>query len=137
MLKPKARPSEALNLKAGEWVEVRTREEILATLDERGCMEIFRYGGDAEVLRAGRQGLRQYRGFEHSPDDGLSVHLNGVRFGGEGHGKCQAGCPKEATAADILAASSRTDTDYRTIIEVIVGGAGLFPRVTCTRFRLD
>ncbi len=41
MLKPKARPSEALNLKAGEWVEVRTREEILATLDERGCMGVW------------------------------------------------------------------------------------------------
>jgi hypothetical protein len=29
------------------------------------------------------------------------------------------------------------DIDYRTIIEVIVGGSGLLPRVTCTRFRLD
>jgi hypothetical protein len=28
-----------LNLKAGQWVEVRSREEILATLDERGRLE--------------------------------------------------------------------------------------------------
>ena len=28
-----------LSLKAGEWVEVREREQILATLDEQGCLE--------------------------------------------------------------------------------------------------
>jgi len=28
---------EKLNLKAGEWIEVRSREEILSTLDDRGC----------------------------------------------------------------------------------------------------
>ena len=28
-----------LNLKAGEWVEVRSREEVYPTLDERGCLE--------------------------------------------------------------------------------------------------
>lgn len=32
----KATPNEALNLQAGEWVEVKSLEEILATLDEKG-----------------------------------------------------------------------------------------------------
>ena len=44
--------SQMLNLKAGDWVEVRSREEILATLDENGrlenlpfMMEMFEYCG--------------------------------------------------------------------------------------------
>src|SRR5215467_6870227 len=28
-----------LNLRVGDWVEVRSREEILATLDEKGCLD--------------------------------------------------------------------------------------------------
>ena len=28
-----------LNLKVGQWVEVRSREEILATLNERSCLD--------------------------------------------------------------------------------------------------
>src|SRR5260370_36850622 len=42
----------SLNLKAGEWGEIRSREEILATLDEHGCLEnlplmpeMLNYGG--------------------------------------------------------------------------------------------
>src|SRR5436190_601573 len=31
--------SHVLGLRAGEWVEVRSAEEILATLDERGCLD--------------------------------------------------------------------------------------------------
>ena len=31
-----------LNLKAGDWVEVRSREEILATLDQNGRLETSR-----------------------------------------------------------------------------------------------
>jgi hypothetical protein len=39
MTKRDANRLKALDLKAGEWVEVRSREEILATLDERSRLE--------------------------------------------------------------------------------------------------
>ena len=29
-----------LNFAAGEWVQVRPRSEILATLDEKGCLDV-------------------------------------------------------------------------------------------------
>jgi len=89
----------ALNLKAGEWVEVRSQEEILATLDERGrlenlpfMLEMFQYCG---------QKLRVYKRADKTCDyiQGWSirrmkdsVHLEGVRCDGSGHDGCQAGC---------------------------------------------
>jgi hypothetical protein len=38
-LKGDVKPSERLNLKVGEWVEIRSRADILATLDEHGRLE--------------------------------------------------------------------------------------------------
>jgi hypothetical protein len=91
--------SECSELRAGDWVEVRNREEILLTLDERGEVgalpfmpEMFQYCG------------KRFRVFKRAhktcdPPSGLqarrmanSVHLEAVRCDGEAHGGCQAGC---------------------------------------------
>lgn len=86
-------------LKAGEWVEVRSKEEILATLDEHGRLaglpfmpEMFNYCG------------KRFRVFKraHKTCDTIgactgrrmaeAVHLENVRCSGEQHGGCQANC---------------------------------------------
>src|SRR4051812_36337111 len=88
-----------LNLCAGELIEVLSKEEVLATLDENGrhenvpfMPEMFRYCG---------QRLRVYKrahktcdfvtntGIRSLPD---TVHLQGSRCDGSGHGGCQAQC---------------------------------------------
>jgi hypothetical protein len=84
---------------AGEWVEVRTKEEILRTLDNRGTLEalpfmpeMFQYCG------------KRFRVFKRAhktcdPPNGLLgrrmtgvVHLENLRCDGQAHGGCQAGC---------------------------------------------
>ena len=109
-----------LNLKAGEWVEVRSREEILATLGEHSRLEnlpfmpeMLQYCG--KKLRVSKRADKtcQYVvgwSIRRMKD---SVHLEGVRCDGTGHGGCEAGCLifwKEAwlkrTANDVLSAES-------------------------------
>lgn len=86
-------------IRAGDVVEVRSREEILASLDENGCIDSLPFM--PEMLEAcGTQftvasradktcdtiehgGLRQVPG---------AVHLEGMRCSGAAHGGCQAGC---------------------------------------------
>jgi hypothetical protein len=86
--------------RAGDVVEVRSREEILATLDERGCLDKmpfmpemlqfcgqrFRVGAVAhktcETARQTWTGRRLH----------AAVHLAGVRCDGAAHGGCQADC---------------------------------------------
>ena len=88
-----------LNLRVGDLVEVRSKEEILATLDERGtldalpfmpemlsfCGKIFRVFKHAHKVddRIERTGLRR---LDHC------VILKEVRCSGAWHGSCQAGC---------------------------------------------
>src|SRR5262245_45015436 len=86
-------------LRANEYVEVRSKEEILATLDEHGQLEglpfmpeMFEFCG------------KQYRVFKRAhktcdPPNGLcgrkmlrAVHLEGIRCTGAAHGGCQAQC---------------------------------------------
>ncbi|MGC2639226.1 MAG: hypothetical protein WA294_18725 [Acidobacteriaceae bacterium] len=99
MTKPEKSKFESLNLKAGDWVEVRSRDEILATLDENGrldnlpfMVEMFAYCGSR---------LRVYKRADKTCDyiQGWSirritstVHLEGARCDGTGHDGCQAGC---------------------------------------------
>jgi hypothetical protein len=85
--------------RAGDWVEVRRKEEILQTLNERAELdrlpfmpEMFQYCGKRfEVYKRahktcdppnGTDGRRMRR----------TVHLLNLRCDGEGHGGCQAGC---------------------------------------------
>jgi hypothetical protein len=83
----------------GDWVEVRTKEEILKTLDAKGQLdslpfmpEMFNHCGrrlqifkrahktcDTVNKTGGRRMLN-------------TVHLDGVRCDGQAHGGCQAGC---------------------------------------------
>jgi hypothetical protein len=86
-------------LHAGDWVEVRSVEEILATLDGEGCLdalpfmpEMVQYCGKTfRVVKSahktcntlGGGGIRRMRD---------AVHLEGVRCDGDAHGGCQAGC---------------------------------------------
>jgi len=91
--------SRALNLRSGELVEVRSVDEILATLDERARYESlpfmpemlaysgrrFRVAGRADRTcdRVERKGIRLMTD---------SVHLEGVRCDGGFHGGCEATC---------------------------------------------
>jgi hypothetical protein len=89
----------SLSLKAGEWVEVRTREEILATLDSNGSLDGLPFM--PEMLAYCGRRLRVFKrahktcdtadktGGRRMPD---AVHLYGARCDGAAHGGCEAGC---------------------------------------------
>ena len=87
------------NLRAGEWIEVRSKEEILQTLNKDGRLEelpfmpqMFQYCG------------RRFRVFKraHKTCDTVNdctgrrmkeaVHLEGIRCDGQAYGGCEAGC---------------------------------------------
>ncbi|HEY8524094.1 MAG TPA: hypothetical protein VIL48_03960 [Acidimicrobiales bacterium] len=88
-----------LGLRVGELVEVRSAEEILATLDERGELDALPFMPEM-LQHCGRRftvhkvatklcdtvtgtGMRRMRD---------AVHLAGVRCDGEAHGGCQTAC---------------------------------------------
>lgn len=88
-----------MSLRAGDWVEVRSAEEILATLDDRGELdalpfmpEMLQYCGRRfRVFKAAHKTcdtIKTYHG--RSMTD--AVHLEGLRCDGGAHGGCQAGC---------------------------------------------
>jgi len=89
----------ALGLRRGDRVRIRSREEILSTLDERGTLgalpfmpEMLRFCGDSFVVSASA----------HKTCDTISnsggrrmenaVHLADLRCDGSAHGGCQAAC---------------------------------------------
>jgi len=86
-------------LRAGDWVEVRSKEEILATLGAGGRLEslpfmpeMFAYcGSRLQVVKRAHKTCDPPSGIDarRMPN---AVHLAGVRCGGEAHGGCQAGC---------------------------------------------
>ncbi|HKP97788.1 MAG TPA: hypothetical protein VJ385_18760 [Fibrobacteria bacterium] len=88
-----------LNLKAGEWVVVRTKEEILATLDARARLDGMPF--QPEMLAFCGKRLRVYK-VAHKTCDTVdkngsrsisdAVHLEGVRCDGVSHSGCQARC---------------------------------------------
>ena len=91
---------ETLNLRCGELVEVRSEEEILATLDETGDLEGLPFMPEMQSF-CGRQ-LRVYRRADKTCDTisgdvvgrrmQRTVHLEGARCDGGSHGGCQAAC---------------------------------------------
>ena len=99
MKEDNSKPPRNLNLKAGDWVEVRSREEILATLDENGCLENLPFMPEMFALCGQR--LRVYKR-AHKTCDTVNdykgrrmkdaVHLEGVRCSGQSHGGCEASC---------------------------------------------
>jgi hypothetical protein len=87
------------SLKAGDWVEVLSREEILRTLDGNGCLEsmsfmpeMLRYTG--QRFRVEKRAHRtcdtiDYVGGRHLK---RAVHLEDLRCDGSAHGNCEALC---------------------------------------------
>lgn len=84
---------------AGDWVEIRSREEILATLDRNGRLdgmpfmpEMFAYCG--QRIRVAKRGHKScdtlHPVSSRSLKDG--VLLEGIRCDGAGHDGCQAAC---------------------------------------------
>ncbi len=91
--------SHSLGLRAGDWVEVRSAEEIFATLDDRGNLdalpfmpEMLQYcGGRFRVFKSAHKTcdtIERYKGRSMTN----AVHLEGLRCDGGGHDGCQARC---------------------------------------------
>jgi hypothetical protein len=90
---------DALDLRVGEVVEVRSEDEILATLDERGELdglpfmpEMLQFCGGRFTVdkRASKLCDSINWGGMHRMEH--AVHLRGVRCDGQAHGGCQAAC---------------------------------------------
>jgi hypothetical protein len=88
-----------LDLRVGQLVEVRSPEEILATLNENGELESLPFM--PEMVQYCGQRFTVYRSAHKLCDtmtrSGMrrmenAVHLVGVRCDGGGHGGCQAAC---------------------------------------------
>jgi len=84
---------------AGEWVQVRSKEEILATLDREGKLDGLSFM--PEMFEQCGKRLRVFRRAHKTcdPPNGLAarrmfaaVHLEDVRCDGAAHGGCQAAC---------------------------------------------
>jgi hypothetical protein len=88
-----------MQLKSGDFVEVRSREEILATLDDDGSIDNLPFM--PEMLQHCGKKLR-VRSSAHKTCDVAfktggrrmrnAVHLEDVRCDGSAHGGCEAGC---------------------------------------------
>jgi hypothetical protein len=85
--------------RAGDLVEVRSKEEILASLDDDGCLdgmpfmpEMLQFCGErihvGAVAHKSCDTIKQVRGLRVQ----TSVHLAGIRCDGSAHGGCQAAC---------------------------------------------
>jgi hypothetical protein len=90
-----------LGLRAGDWVIVRSKEEILATLDENACLddlpfqpEMFAFSG--RRMRVSKVAHKTCNNLKKSEGRGRrmmnAVHLEGGRCDGGAHGGCQADC---------------------------------------------
>jgi len=87
-------------LKAGDWVEVRSEDEILSTLDENGHLdglpfmpEMFAFCGKRfHVYKRAHKTCDTITGEYKGRKMESAVHLEGVRCDGQSHGGCQAGC---------------------------------------------
>ncbi|MGZ6949585.1 MAG: hypothetical protein ACXVJY_16045, partial [Ilumatobacteraceae bacterium] len=93
LIRPRAR------LRAGEMVEVRSLPEILATLDERGCLEGMSFMPEMAIYCGHRFPVhrRVDKVWEYAHGTGLrrvrnAVLLKTLRCDGHSHGGCQAAC---------------------------------------------
>jgi hypothetical protein len=88
-----------LDLRAGDWVEVRAAEEIYLTLDDSGCLDAMPFM--PEMLKYCGRTFKVYK-VAHKTCDTIehfkgrrmtsTVHLEGLRCDGAAHGGCQAQC---------------------------------------------
>jgi hypothetical protein len=93
------RPAAALRLRAGDWVEVRSKEEILRTLDLNGRLaglpfmpQMFQYCG--KRLRVFKRAHKTCDTIYNTGGRSMenAVHLEGVRCDGEAYAGCGACC---------------------------------------------
>jgi hypothetical protein len=92
--------SEATGLKAGEWVEIRSRQEILATLDGTGAMDGLPFmpemlafcGRRVKVFKRADKTCDTISGTYQARRMYDTVHLEDLRCDGLAHGGCQARC---------------------------------------------
>jgi hypothetical protein len=89
----------SLGLRAGELVEVRSAEEILATLDERGELENLPFMPEMLAFCERRLTVRKvaHKACDTIGRSGMrrmtkAVHLTDSRCDGSAHGGCQTGC---------------------------------------------
>jgi hypothetical protein len=87
--------------RAGDLVEIRSKDEILSTLDESGCVdglpfmpEMLHFCGQRVAVRAVAHktcetALKTYQ----SRRLAAAVHLDNLRCDGAAHGGCEADCP--------------------------------------------
>jgi hypothetical protein len=87
------------SLRVGDVVEVRSAEEILATLDENGefedlpfMPEMLQFCGQRLTVHKSAHKLCDYIGGTGLRWMNSAVHLSGVRCSGVAHGGCQTGC---------------------------------------------
>jgi hypothetical protein len=86
-----------VGFRTGDVVEVKSKEEILATLDEHGEFDSLRFM--PEMLQFCGQQIHVFRRAVKTCDGAANmyrmhetVHLQGARCDGSAHGGCQAGC---------------------------------------------
>jgi hypothetical protein len=93
------KPGYELNLLAGETVEVRSQEEILATLDATGQLDAMPFM--PEMLQYCGKRFRVFKRADKTCDNikpwnmrrvKHAVHLTDVRCDGKAHADCDAGC---------------------------------------------
>jgi hypothetical protein len=88
-----------MQCRAGQWVEVRSKEEILKTLDKNGQLEglpfmpqMFQYCGQRfRVFKRAHKTcdtVNDYKGRRMNN----AVHLDGIRCDGQAYGGCDAAC---------------------------------------------
>jgi hypothetical protein len=91
--------SGALGLKVGDWVEVRSAKEILATLDERGKLRGLSF--NKEMLKFCGRRFRVYKRLDRIILEATgelrrvktpTVLLEGVFCDGAAHGGCDRSC---------------------------------------------
>ncbi len=88
-----------LGLRAGDWVVVRSKEEILSTLDANGRLEELPFQPEMFAFCGRRMRVAKVA---HKTCDNIkktggrrmenAVHLEGGRCDGSAHGGCQADC---------------------------------------------
>ena len=90
---------QALHLRVGEIVEVRSEAEILATLDENGELDGLPFMPEmltwcGQRLRVEKLALKLCDTIESTGMHRIrdAVHLEMSRCDGQAHGGCQAGC---------------------------------------------
>jgi len=84
---------------AGDWVEIRSKDAILSTLDETGCLddmpfmpEMLRYCGKRfRVSKRAHKTCDTVHGTGGRRVENC-VHLSGLRCDGSAHGGCDAAC---------------------------------------------